>query len=34
VRQALAHGARIETVSGVAATRLNEHGGVGAWTRF
>jgi peptide subunit release factor 1 (eRF1) len=34
VRQALDHGARIETVSGNAAGRLGEHGGIGAWTRF
>jgi peptide subunit release factor 1 (eRF1) len=34
VRQALDQGARIETVSGKAAERLAEHGGIGAWTRF
>jgi peptide subunit release factor 1 (eRF1) len=34
VRQALDQGARIETVSGNAAVRLGEHGGIGAWTRF
>jgi peptide subunit release factor 1 (eRF1) len=34
VRQALAQGALVETVSAVAAARLIEHGGIGAWTRF
>lgn len=34
VERALAQGAKIETVSGAAAARLEEHGGVGAWTRF
>jgi hypothetical protein len=34
VEQALAQGAKIETVSEAAAVRLEEHGGVGAWTRF
>jgi len=34
VEQALGQGARIETVSGAAAARLTEHGGIGAWTRF
>lgn len=34
VEQTLAQGAKIETVSGAAAARLEEHGGVGAWTRF
>ena len=35
VRHALAHGARIETVRGEAAARLQQqHGGLGAWTRF
>jgi peptide subunit release factor 1 (eRF1) len=34
VERALAQGAKIETVSGVAAARLEEHEGVGAWTRF
>jgi peptide subunit release factor 1 (eRF1) len=34
VRQALDQSARIETVSGNAAGRLGEHGGIGAWTRF
>jgi peptide subunit release factor 1 (eRF1) len=34
IRQALDQGARIEMVSGKAAERLGEHGGIGAWTRF
>jgi hypothetical protein len=34
VRQALDQGARIESVSGKAAERLADHGGIGAWTRF
>ena len=34
VQQALAQGARIEMVSGAAAARLDQHGGIGAWTRF
>jgi peptide subunit release factor 1 (eRF1) len=34
VEQALAQGAKIETVSGTAAARLQEHGGIAAWTRF
>jgi peptide subunit release factor 1 (eRF1) len=34
VRQALAQDARIEIVSGAAAARLHEQGGIGAWTRF
>jgi peptide subunit release factor 1 (eRF1) len=34
VQQALAEGARLETVGGDAAARLTEHGGIGAWTRF
>ncbi len=34
VQQALAAGARVETVAGGAAARLGEHGGIGAWTRF
>ena len=34
VERALAQGAKIETVSGTAAARLEEHGGIGAWTRF
>jgi len=32
--QALAQGAKVETVSETAAARLEEHGGIGAWTRF
>jgi peptide chain release factor subunit 1 len=34
VEHALAQGAKIETVAGAAADRLEEHGGVGAWTRY
>jgi hypothetical protein len=34
VQQVLAQGARVEMVSGAAAARLDEHGGIGAWTRF
>jgi hypothetical protein len=34
VEQSLNQGAKIETVSGAAAARLEEYGGVGAWTRF
>lgn len=34
VDHAVAQGARIEIVSGAAATVLSEHGGVGAYTRF
>jgi len=34
VEQALAQGAKIETVSGAAAARLDERGGIAAWTRF
>jgi peptide subunit release factor 1 (eRF1) len=34
VEHALAQGAKIETVSGPAAARLEEHGGLGAPTRF
>jgi peptide subunit release factor 1 (eRF1) len=34
VEQALAQKTKIETVSGPAAARLEEHGGIGAWTRF
>jgi peptide subunit release factor 1 (eRF1) len=34
VRQALEQDAKLEVVSGAAAARLQEHGGIGAWTRF
>jgi Bacterial archaeo-eukaryotic release factor family 10 len=34
VKQALAQDAIVEFVAGAAATLLNEHGGIGAWTRF
>ncbi len=34
LRQALAQGSNIETVSGEAAGRLAEYAGIGAWTRF
>jgi hypothetical protein len=34
VQQALAQGARVENVGGLAAARLGEQGGIGAWTRF
>jgi hypothetical protein len=34
VEQALAQGATVETVAGTAASRLEDHGGIGAWTRF
>jgi peptide subunit release factor 1 (eRF1) len=34
VEHALAQGAKVETVSGPAAVRLEDFGGVGAWTRF
>lgn len=34
LERALAQGARVELVSGRAAARLDEHGGIGAWTRF
>ncbi len=34
LQQALAEGARVESVAGVAAARLTEYGGIGAWSRF
>jgi peptide subunit release factor 1 (eRF1) len=34
IEHALTQATKIETVSGMAAVRLQEHGGIGAWTRF
>jgi hypothetical protein len=34
VRQAHERDAKVEVVSGGAAAKLQEHGGIAAWTRF
>jgi peptide chain release factor subunit 1 len=34
VRRVLEQGGQVEMVSGAAAARLTEHGGVGVWTRY